>query len=115
MGAMSAIMHLLVILATLSGTVTDRVTGAPIAGATVSHAGLTARTDAAGRYRIEAPEGARLPFSAPGYIAGTDLSATATLFPQSITREQEAALMSARIARPRGLAAEGAADLTPRA
>ena len=55
---------------TVSGTVLDRVTGQPVAGASVEvvGAGQTATTDAAGRYQLSTiPEGATLSFVADGY------------------------------------------------
>ena len=70
----------------LAGTVTDSVTGNPIAGATVSYAGATTLTDIAGSYSLPtAPLGSyQLSASAPGYSGG---SQTVTVKPAATSTQ----------------------------
>jgi hypothetical protein len=52
----------------LAGRITDRFTGAPVAGATVSTGDASATTDAEGRYRLEGvPEQSTVTVAAEGY------------------------------------------------
>jgi len=80
----------------------DLATGAPVSGVRV-----TTRADGT------------IAASAPGYIAVTrhDPGAAGPLMlaPLAISAQDEARIMAARAGLPRGLAAEGDADLTPRA
>ena len=58
---------------TLQGTVTNAQNGNPIAGATVSVAGVTTTTNASGQYTMTVPAGARvITTSATGFTTRTD-------------------------------------------
>ncbi|MEP6753182.1 MAG: carboxypeptidase regulatory-like domain-containing protein [Candidatus Dormiibacterota bacterium] len=69
---------------TVAGTVTDALTGNPIAGATVSYTGASALTNISGAYSLgQAPLGSyQLTAAAPGY---TDQSQTVTVSPATTT------------------------------
>jgi hypothetical protein len=88
--------------ATLSGSVVDRVTGAPIAGARVMAPGgsIVAISDADGSYALDAPAGTtRVTVEADGYLAMTrDVRAgvVVALFPATTGEAADRALFGAR-------------------
>ena len=99
---------ILLVWAALSGSIVDAATGRPIAGARVR---TVARPDG----------GWEVAVCAPGYLdtfqhgrAGEGVGRI-ELFPAAPGPEVEARILAERAARPRGLAAEGAADLRPQA
>jgi hypothetical protein len=73
---------------TLAGTVTDALTGNPVAGATVSYPGTSTLTNSSGAYSLlKAPLGSyQLSFDAPGY---TSQSETVTVNPAATTTQGE--------------------------
>lgn len=57
--------------AAVEGRLTERLTGLPIAGATVAYAGGSVQTDARGRFVLDLLPGTPVTFEAPGFLTST--------------------------------------------